>query len=72
MSDKKQKRVLGRGLDALLNSNDDDTKEISTGVNSLEIDINKIKVNPNQPRSNFDTTRFRESLNSIKELGIIQ
>ena len=73
MSDKKQKRVLGRGLDALLNSDDkNDTKEISTGVNSLEIDINKIEVNPNQPRSNFDTTELENLSNSIKELGIIQ
>ena len=73
MSDKKQKRVLGRGLDALLNSDDkNDTKEISTGVNSLEIDINKIDVNPNQPRSNFDTTELENLSNSIKELGIIQ
>ena len=57
MSDKKQKRVLGRGLDALLvNSSDDENKlKPPSNVNSFEIDINRIDVNPNQPRSNFDS-----------------
>tara|TARA_B100000927_G_scaffold47534_1_gene34656 strand:- start:2835 stop:3713 length:879 start_codon:yes stop_codon:yes gene_type:complete len=73
MSDKKQKRVLGRGLDALLsNANEDGTKELRTITNSLEIDINKIEVNPNQPRSNFDSSDLESLSNSIKDLGIIQ
>ena len=73
MSDKKQKRVLGRGLDALLsNANEDGTKELRTITDSLEIDINKIEVNPNQPRSNFDSSDLESLSNSIKDLGIIQ
>jgi len=73
MSDKKQKRVLGRGLDALLsNTNEDGTKELRTITNSLEIDINKIEVNPNQPRSNFDSSDLESLSKSIKDLGIIQ
>ena len=74
MSDKKQKRVLGRGLDALLgSSNNDDNNLKSLGnINSFEIDINKIEVNPNQPRSNFDNAELNSLSDSIKDLGIIQ
>ncbi len=74
MSSKKQKKVLGRGLDALLNSSSDtdsskDSKDI---INSFEISLNKIQVNPNQPRTNFDTSEIDNLVISIKELGIIQ
>ena len=74
MSDKKQKRVLGRGLDALLgNSNDNENKlKPQRNVNSFEIDINNIDVNPNQPRSNFDSVEIDSLSDSIKDLGIIQ
>ena len=65
MSNKKQKKVLGRGLDALLNSSDStkSNKEIQSIPSSLEVDLNKIQVNPNQPRTNFDS-------NEIKNLTI--
>lgn len=74
MSDKKQKRVLGRGLDALLNNSDEspsinDLQRIS---NSFEISIDKIRVNPKQPRTNFDTNEIENLSQSIKDLGIIQ
>ena len=74
MSDKKQKRVLGRGLDALLGSSSDDENnlELADNTNSFEIDINKIDVNPNQPRSNFDSAEIDSLSDSIKDLGIIQ
>ena len=73
MSDKKQKRVLGRGLDALLGNSSDDENSLKPlgNINSFEIDINKIEVNPNQPRSNFDNTELDSLSNSIKDLGII-
>ena len=74
MSDKKQKRVLGRGLDALLNNSGEspsinDLQRIS---NSFEISIDKIRVNPKQPRTNFDTNEIENLSQSIKDLGIIQ
>ena len=74
MSDKKQKRVLGRGLDALLGSSNDDENNLKPlgNINSFEIDINKIEVNPNQPRSNFDNAELNSLSDSIKDLGIIQ
>ena len=74
MSDKKQKRVLGRGLDALLNNSDESTSinDLQRISNSLEILIEKIRVNPNQPRTNFDTNEIENLSQSIKDLGIIQ
>ena len=70
---------LGRGLEALFGAFDDNDnyknittqkKENSTGV--LEIDINKIKPNPNQPRKNFDQDALNELAASIKVHGIVQ
>ena len=74
MSDKKQKRVLGRGLDALLNNSDESTSinDLQRISNSLEILIDKIRVNPKQPRTNFDTNEIENLSQSIKDLGIIQ
>ena len=74
MTGKKQKKVLGRGLDALLGNSIDDENSLKHigNINSFEIDINKIEVNPNQPRSNFDSAELDSLSNSIKDLGIIQ
>lgn len=36
------------------------------------IDINKIEVNPHQPRSNFDKKRLKDLAESIENFGIIQ
>ena len=74
MSNKKQKKVLGRGLDALLNTSDDTQykKENLITPKSLEIDIKKIQNNPNQPRTNFDSSEIENLTISIKDLGVIQ
>ena len=74
MSNKKQKRVLGRGLDALLTNSDDNSSinDLQKISNSLEILIDKIRVNPKQPRTNFDTNEIENLSQSIKDLGIIQ
>lgn len=65
-----QKRnALGRGLDALLSID-----EVQTGGSSSinEIELAKIKVNPNQPRRDFDPVALQELADSIREIGIIQ
>ena len=74
MSEKKQKKVLGRGLDALLGNTDnaDLSIEKKKGINSFKLSLNKIHVNPNQPRTNFDSKEIDNLVVSIKELGIIQ
>ncbi len=71
---KKQKKVLGRGLDALLNSSDniDIKNDAKKNINSLEISLDKIQVNPNQPRTNFDIIDLENLSVSIKQLGVIQ
>ena len=74
MSEKKQKKVLGRGLDALLGDSDntDLSNDIKSNPNSLQLSLDKIHVNPNQPRTNFDSNQINNLVVSIKELGIIQ
>ena len=76
MSDK-NKRALGRGLDAILQSPETDitSKDISGDFVAgaiAEIDINLIQTNPFQPRTEFDETALRELADSIKEQGVIQ
>ncbi len=73
------KHGLGKGLEALFGSftNDDSYTKItkSTAGNQAgikEIDINKIKPNPNQPRKNFDADALNELASSIKTHGIVQ
>jgi ParB family chromosome partitioning protein len=56
-------------LDALL-SMDDIQTEGSSSIN--EIELAKIKVNPNQPRHEFDEESLQELADSIAEIGIIQ
>ena len=74
MSEKKQKKVLGRGLDALLGDTDNSSLSIekTKNINSFQLSLNKIHVNPNQPRTNFDSKEIDNLVVSIKELGIIQ
>ena len=74
MSEKKQKKVLGRGLDALLGDTDNSSLSIEKKkkTNSIQLSLNKIHVNPNQPRTNFDSKEIDNLVISIKELGIIQ
>lgn len=64
-----KKFTLGRGLDALIA-----TEEVNTaGSSSInEIELSKISVNPNQPRREFDEAALNELADSISEIGIIQ
>lgn len=61
--------ALGRGLDALISTEDVRTEGSST-IN--EIDISLIERNPNQPRREFDEEALKELADSIAEIGIIQ
>ena len=74
MSEKKQKKVLGRGLDALLGDSDNTgfSTDKKKNTDSLQLSLDKIHVNPNQPRTNFDSNQIDNLVVSIKELGIIQ
>ena len=61
--------ALGRGLDALIS-----TEEVHTnGSSSInEVPLYKIKANPNQPRREFDQAALEELAESIRQIGIIQ
>ena len=74
MSEKKQKKVLWRGLDALLGDSDNTgfSTDKKKNTDSLQLSLDKIYVNPNQPRTNFDSVQIDNLVVSIKELGIIQ
>ena len=64
-----KKFALGRGLDALIS-----TEEVHTGGSSSinEVELSKISVNPNQPRHDIDPEALQELADSIAEIGIIQ
>ncbi len=72
MSEKKQKKVLGRGLDALLGDADNSNLSFKKNSSSSELSLDKIYVNPNQPRTNFDSNKIDNLVVSIKEIGVIQ
>jgi ParB family chromosome partitioning protein len=60
------KRGLGRGLGALLSSTPDDEESL------LEIAVDQVDPNPNQPRKAFDSNSLNELAASIKTSGVIQ
>lgn len=64
-----KKYALGRGLDALISSEEVKTSG-SSSIN--EIELSKISVNPNQPRREFDPIALQDLAESIGEIGIIQ
>lgn len=59
-------RGLGRGLGALLSS------EAGPDEPTSDIAIDRIEVNPNQPRKFFDSDALQELSASIKASGVIQ
>lgn len=67
-----KKRVLGRGLSAILNDDDNKINENPSSLNFNEIDVDLIKLNPYQPRTNFNQKDIDDLASSIKELGLIQ
>lgn len=70
----------GLGIEALINTKVNDLHEIGQenekrqkqngGV--IEIDINEIEPNRNQPRKNFDEQALEELAESLKNYGVIQ
>lgn len=70
---------MGRGLSAILNAeskanintaNDEGAKQIMGNI--VEINIDDIYPNPNQPRISFDQDALQQLSQSIKNLGVIQ
>ena len=67
-----KKRVLGRGLSAILNEEDNNRFKKNINSNINEIDVNDISLNPDQPRTNFNQNSLEQLASSINELGLIQ
>ena len=65
----KKYNALGRGLDALI-STDDVLTQGSSSINEIAID--RIVANPNQPRREIDEETLKDLAQSIRQIGIIQ
>ncbi len=70
MSAHKKFPALGRGLDALISTEEEVHTSGSSSIN--EVPVSKIKANPNQPRREFQPEALQELSDSIKQIGIIQ
>ncbi len=69
MAPHKKYPALGRGLDALISTEEVRTQG-SSSINEIALDC--IHPNPNQPRREFDQETLQELADSIREIGIIQ
>ena len=71
---KKRRGALGRGLGNLLD--DEPIKEAASvdinRIGVIEIEIEKIRANPDNPRKKFDKTSIEELAATIKEFGLLQ
>jgi len=61
------RKVLGRGLSALMGDEDNSGKEAL-----LDIDLDLIEPNANQPRTNFTEAKLNELAQSIRINGVVQ
>ena len=64
------RNALGRGFGALLKAVDTPVSDSSSGV--IQLPVDEVGANPNQPRLNFDTEKLEELSQSIKMKGVIQ
>lgn len=64
-----KKNVLGRGLDALISFNEGESQG---SISITEVELDRIKPNPDQPRTSFDEESIKELAISIKKIGIVQ
>ncbi|MBN2403913.1 MAG: ParB/RepB/Spo0J family partition protein [Spirochaetes bacterium] len=76
------KKVLGKGLSAIISSvqaSENDLQTNKTGIITedskekiIELDIDRILPNPDQPRTHFNEEKIIELAESIKSTGLIQ
>jgi ParB family chromosome partitioning protein len=74
---KKKKAGLGRGLGNLLDTNFSHSEKktqpaIDSDKNIVEIDIELIRANPDNPRKVFDRTSIDELATTVREFGLLQ
>ncbi|MCH8331253.1 MAG: ParB/RepB/Spo0J family partition protein, partial [Bacteroidetes bacterium] len=76
----KKNEALGKGIRALLESIEtEDERDLSvneglesSGLQIYNIPLDKIEVNPFQPRAEFDDVALKELTSSIQTVGLIQ
>lgn len=72
-----KKRVLGKGLSAIISESAKPVEEMETLITSdasriVELDVHAISPNPDQPRTHFNETELAELADSIKAVGLLQ
>jgi ParB family chromosome partitioning protein len=69
----KQIKGLGRGLDAIFESEDLTAPKAARPMQTAgEVAVDQISPNPHQPRRNFDEAALEELADSVRVLGVIQ
>ena len=66
-----EKRRLGRGLETLIGGSDTAVAELP-GENAGEVPLDRIQLNPFQPRKSFDKDELASLSASLKEHGVLQ
>jgi len=67
-----QKKVLGRGLGALIPTKNMDAAAPRGTDGLMQLAIDRIATNPNQPRKIFNESSIDELARSVREHGIVQ
>lgn len=65
------KKGLGRGFDALIPKDFDNTVLLSQDERVQKIAVDKLSPNPDQPRQSFDETALQELADSVQQHGIL-
>lgn len=71
------KRALGKGLSSIISTSTTPTSDMEKVITSdfervIEIEIETIKPNPDQPRTHFNESEINGLADSIKAVGLIQ
>jgi ParB family chromosome partitioning protein len=72
-----KKRVLGKGLSAIISESAKPVEDMERGIvdnaaRIIELDVAKIKPNPDQPRTHFRAEEIAGLAESIKSSGLLQ
>lgn len=72
-----KKRVLGKGLSAIISESAKPVDDMERGIvdnasRIIELDVGKIKPNPDQPRTHFSAEEIAGLAESIKSAGLLQ
>ena len=72
MAKAKGKGGLGRGLGALMTDYEEISLALEHKEGVIELELDKVFANPEQPRKHFDEDKLTDLTESIKEHGVLQ